>query len=133
MWSTAAAACCAAYALACGESPPPSPLTGMRVSVSTVEWRAEASDAEHVDVKIVVDGMVTKLGSVEATPETCALRSAAAKVTELLCGNDSFVANVEPSELVVTHGREEKRLPIGPSVAITVAPYRMPVGSASAR
>ena len=103
----------------------------MDVSVSTVEWRAEASDAEHVDVKIVVDGMVTKLGSVEATPETCALRSAAAKVTELLCGNDSFVANVEPGELVVTHGRTEKRLPIGPSVAITVAPYRMPVGSAS--
>jgi hypothetical protein len=103
----------------------------MDVSVSTVEWRAEASDAEHVDVKIVVDGIVSKLGSVEATPETCALRSAAAKVTELLCGTDSFVANVEPGELVVTHGREEKRLSIGPSVAITVAPYRMPAGSAS--
>jgi len=103
----------------------------MDVSVSTVEWRAEASDAEHVDVKIVVDGMVTKLGSVEATPETCALRRAAANVTELLCGSDSFVANVQPGELVVTHGRDEKRLPIGPSVAITVAPYRMPVGSAS--
>jgi hypothetical protein len=103
----------------------------MNVSISTVEWRAEANDAEHVDVKIVVDGMVTKLGSVEATPETCALRSAAAKVTELLCGTDSFVANVEVGELVVVHGGDTKRLPIGPSVAITVAPYRMPVGSGS--
>lgn len=103
----------------------------MNVSVSTVEWRAEASDADHVDVKIVVDGMVTKLASVEATPETCALRSAAAKVTELLCGTDSFVANVEPGELVVVHGSKTQRLPIGPSVAITVAPYRMPTGSAS--
>ena len=103
----------------------------MDVSVSTVEWRAEASDADHVDVKIVVDGMVTKLASVEATPETCALRSAAAKLTELLCGNDSFVATVEPGELVVMHGHVEKRLPIGPSVAITVAPYRMPVGSSA--
>ena len=99
----------------------------MDVSVSKVEWRAEPSDAEHVDVVIIVDGQTTKLGSVEATPETCALRSAAPKTTELICGSESFVANVVEGELVVTNGSSEKRIPIGPSVAISVAPYRMPV------
>jgi hypothetical protein len=98
----------------------------MDVSVSTVEWTAKASDPEHVDVAIVVDGGVNKLGNVEATPETCAIRSAAAKVTELLCGVDSFVAEVEPGELVITHRREAKHVPIGPSIAITIAPYRIP-------
>ena len=102
----------------------------MDVTVSRVEWRAKASDAEHVDVVIVVDGMATKLGSVEATPETCAMRSAAAKTTEFICGNnDSFVANVVEGELVVTHGRDEKRIPIAPSIAISVAPYQMPITS----
>ena len=38
----------------------------------------------------------TKLGSVDATPETCAIRSAAAKMTEFLCGDESFDANLEP-------------------------------------
>lgn len=95
--------------------------------MSTVEWRIEPTDAGHVDVKLVVDGMVNPLGSVAATPESCAIRSAAAKVTEMLCGDASFLATVEPGELVVKRDdRETKRIPIGPSVAITVAPYRMP-------
>jgi hypothetical protein len=98
----------------------------MDVSVSMVEWTAKPSDPDHVDVAIVVDGGVNKLGNVEATPETCAIRSAAAKVTELLCGTDSFVAEVGDGELVITHGRDVKHLPIGPSIAITVAPYRIP-------
>jgi hypothetical protein len=126
MWSARYAACAAACAIGCGESRPPSPLTGMDVSVSTVEWTTKASDPDHVDVAIVVDSAVNKLGNVEATPETCAIRSAAATVTELLCGNDSFVAEVAPGELVITHGREAKHVLIGPSIAITVAPYRMP-------
>jgi hypothetical protein len=119
--------------VACGSAPPPSPLAGMDVSVSAVEWRIEPSDAAHVDVKLVVDGMVNPLGSVAASPETCAIRSAAAKVTEMLCGDSSFVATVQPGELVVTRNdREAKRIPIGPSVAISVAPYRMPLTAAPA-
>ncbi len=108
----------------------------MDVSVSRVEWRVQPSDAEHVDLTLVVDGGSTKLGSIEATPETCAMLRAAAKVTEMLCGTDSFVATVQPAEpgqlgemgeLVVTHaGREVKEIPIGPSIAITVAPYQIP-------
>jgi hypothetical protein len=99
----------------------------MDVSMSTVEWRIVPTDTEHVDVKLVVDGMVNPLGSVAATPETCAIRSAAAKVTEMLCGDATFVATVQPGELVVTRNdRETQRIPIGPSVAISVAPYRMP-------
>jgi hypothetical protein len=113
---------------ACRSAPPPSPLAGMDVSVTTVEWRIVPTDGDHVDVKLVVDGMVNPLGSVAATPETCAIRSAAAKLTEMLCGDATFVATVEPGELVVTRDdREAKRIPIGPSVAISVAPYRMPV------
>lgn len=112
---------------ACGSSPPPSPLTGLDVSMSLVEWRIVPTDDQHVDVKLVVDGMVNPLGSVAATPETCAIRSAAAKVTEMLCGDSSFLATVEPGELVIKRDdRETRRIPIGPSVAISVAPYRMP-------
>jgi hypothetical protein len=99
----------------------------MDVSVSLVEWRAPASDAEHVDVEIVVDGQVAKLGSVAATPETCAIRSAAAKTTELVCGDETFDANLEPGYLVITRGaREVRRMEVGPSVAISVAPYQIP-------
>jgi hypothetical protein len=117
--------------VACGPPPPRAPLAGMDVVVSNVEWRVQASDAEHVEVSLVVDGGVTKLGSVEATPEQCAMRAAAAKVTELLCGSEDLVAALEPGELVVTElvgksQRELRRIPIGPSIAIIVAPYRIP-------
>ncbi|HET9989511.1 MAG TPA: hypothetical protein VFQ65_13360 [Kofleriaceae bacterium] len=106
-------------------------MTGFDVSVSTVEWRAPASDAEHVDVEIVVDGTVAKLGSVAATPENCAIRSAAAKTTELLCGDETFDANLEPGYLVILRGgREVRRVEIGPSVAISVAPYQIPIAPA---
>jgi hypothetical protein len=99
----------------------------MDVSVSLVEWRAPASDPEHVDVEIVVDGQVAKLGSVAATPETCAIRSAAAKTTELVCGDETFDANLEPGYLVIARGkREVRRIEIGVSVAISVAPYQIP-------
>jgi hypothetical protein len=126
-------AACYAIALlvACGPPPARAPLAGMDVVVSNVEWRVQASDAEHVEVSLVVDGGVTKLGSVEATPEQCAMRAAAAKVTELLCGSEDLVAALEPGELVVTElvgnsQRELRRIPIGPSIAIIVAPYRIP-------
>jgi hypothetical protein len=137
VWTAGACAACAAIAVVgCQSAPPPSPLTGMNVSVSLVEWRAPASDPQHVDVEIVVDGMVAKLGSVEATPETCAIRSAAAKTTELVCGDETFDANLEPGYLVITRGsREVRRMEIGASVAISVAPYQIPpapTGSASA-
>lgn len=117
--------------LACGPPPPRAPLAGMDVVVSNVEWRVQASDADHVDVVLVVDGGVNKLGSVEATPEFCAIRAAAAKVTALMCGAEEFVAELQPGELVVTElvgksQRELKRIPIGPSIAIIVAPYRIP-------
>jgi hypothetical protein len=120
-----------ALVVACGPPPPRAPLAGMDVVVSNVEWRVQASDAEHVEVSLVVDGGVTKLGSVEATPEQCAMRAAAAKVTELLCGSEDLVAALEPGELVVTElvgksQRELRRIPIGPSIAIIVAPYRIP-------
>jgi hypothetical protein len=99
----------------------------MNVSMAVVEWRAPASDAYHVDVEIVVDGTVAKLGSVAATPETCAIRSAAAKTTELVCGDETFDANLEPGYLVITRGaREVRRIEIGSSVAISVAPYQIP-------
>jgi len=108
----------------------------MNVNVSLVEWRAPASDPAHVDVEIVVDGVVAKLASVEATPETCAIRSAAAKTTELVCGDQTFDANLEPGYLVIQRGgREVRRMEIGNSVAISVAPYQIPpapTGSASA-
>lgn|GEM_PF-2966327 len=117
--------------LACGPPPPRAPLAGMDVVVSNVEWRVQASDAEHVEVALVVDGGVNKLGSVEATPELCAIRAAAAKVTALMCGSEEFVAELQPGELVVTElvgrsQRELKRISIGPSIAIIVAPYRIP-------
>jgi hypothetical protein len=120
-----------ALVVACGPPPPRAPLAGMDVVVSNVEWRVQASDAEHVEVSLVVDGGVTKLGSVEATPEQCAMRAAAAKVTELLCGSEDLVAALEPGELVVTElvgksQRELRRIPVGPSIAIIVAPYRIP-------
>lgn len=120
-----------ALSVACGPPPPRAPLAGMDVVVSNVEWRVQASDAEHVEVSLVVDGGVTKLGSVEATPEQCAMRAAAAKVTELQCGSEDLVAALEPGELVVTElvgksQRELRRIPTGPSIAIIVAPYRIP-------
>jgi hypothetical protein len=103
----------------------------MGVVVSNVEWRVQASDADHVEVALVVDGGVTKLGVVEATPELCAIRVAAAKVTELLCGSEELVAEVQPGELVVTQLVGQRphvlaRIAIGPSIAIIVAPYRIP-------
>lgn len=126
-----AASYAVALIVACGPPPPRAPLAGMDVVVSNVEWRVQASDAEHVEISLVVDGGVTKLGSVEATPEQCAMRAAAAKVTELLCGSEDLVAALEPGELVVTElvgksQRELRRIPIGPSIAIIVAPYRIP-------
>jgi hypothetical protein len=121
-------ACAVILVGACGSAPPPSPLAGMNVRLSVVEWRAPASDPQHVDVEIVVDGVIAKLGSVEATPETCAIRSAAAKTTELVCGDSTFDANLEPGYLVVTRAgtREVRRMEIGDAVAISVAPYRIP-------
>ncbi len=117
--------------LACGPPPRRAPLAGMDVVVSNVEWRVQATDAEHVEVTLVVDGGVNKLGSVEATPELCAIRAAAAKITDLMCGSEEFVAELQPGELVVTElvgksQRELTRIPIGPSIAIIVAPYRIP-------
>jgi hypothetical protein len=125
--------CCLVVA-ACASAPPPSPLTGWDVSVSLVEWRAHAADAEHVALELVVDGGVTKLGTIDGTPESCAIGSAAPKQTELVCGNEAFVAEVAPGELVVTEvigaqRRDSARIPIGPSVAINVAPLRLPGSS----
>lgn len=100
--------------------------------MSTVEWRVQPVDA-GVTVALIVDGASNNLGVVDAAPETCAIRSAAATVTELLCGNDQFEATVHteagsPGTLVVTHNDQPTvTIPIGPSVAIKVAPYRMPV------
>lgn len=106
----------------------------MNVVVTNVDWRIESSDPAHVDVKLYIDGTENSLGSVAATPETCAIRSAASTVTEMICGDQSFVATLatgQPgaaNELVITHGsRELRRIPIGPSVALSVAPYRMPI------
>ncbi len=120
-----------ALLVACGAPESRAPLAGMDVSVSNVEWRVQVADATHVELELVVDGGVNKLGAIEATPETCAIRAAAAKVTELVCNAEDFVAEVQPGELVVTEvvgksQRELKRIPIGPSIAIVVAPYRIP-------
>ncbi|CAN5699021.1 hypothetical protein BH11MYX1_BH11MYX1_57250 [soil metagenome] len=125
-----AASYAVALLVACGP-PPAGPLAAMNVVVSNVEWRVHASDAEHVEVELVVDGGVTKLGSAEATPELCAMRAAAAKVTELECGAEDFVAELQPGELVVTElvGKSQRglrRIPIGTSIAIIVARYRIP-------
>ena len=100
----------------------------MNVSVSTVEWRAPIGDPGYVDVEIVVDGTVAKLGSIATTPENCAIRSAAAKATEFLCGDSTFDANLEPGYVVILRdGKEVRRIEIGSSVAISVAPYQIPV------
>ncbi|HEY0255311.1 MAG TPA: hypothetical protein VGC41_27470, partial [Kofleriaceae bacterium] len=98
------------------------------------EWRVQKVES-GVAVSIVVDGQVNALGVVDASPETCAIRSAAATVTELLCGNAQFEATIhteqgEAGQLIVTHDdTQTAAIPIGPSVAIKVAPYRMPVES----
>src|SRR5512142_3392026 len=82
LWTAVACAACAAVAVGCGSSRPASPLAGMNVSVSTVEWRAPIGDPGIVDVEVVVDGNIAKLGSIATTPENCAIRTAAAKTTE---------------------------------------------------
>jgi len=131
LWT--AAAICAAVTVGCGSSRPASPLAGMNVSVSTVEWRAPIGDPGIVDVEIVVDGNITKLGSIAATPENCAIRTAAAKTTEFLCADSTFDANLEPGYVVVSRdGREVRRIEIGSSVAISVAPYQIPTAPAPA-
>jgi len=114
---------------ACGSSRPASPLVGMNVEVSRVEWRVKPADtAGTIAVALVVDGQVTKLGEIEGTPETCAMRRAEATATELLCGSDGdFSAELVEHELVVRDAtREVARIPVGPSVALTVAPYEIP-------
>ncbi|MEO6776325.1 MAG: hypothetical protein ABI467_25490 [Kofleriaceae bacterium] len=134
-WTAGIRAGCAAGVLstvACTPASPPAPLAGLNVIVSRVEWRAPPSDPDHVDVEIVVDGAVAKLGSVAATPETCAIRTAAAKTTELLCGDQTFDANLEPGYLVITRdGREVRRLEVGSAIAISIEPYRIPTGPSS--
>jgi len=98
----------------------------MNVVVSLVEWRAPIGDPGIVDVEIVVDGVVAKLGSIATTPENCAIRTAAAKTTEFLCGDSTFDANLEPEFVVVTRdGREVRRFDVGSSAAISVAPYQI--------
>jgi hypothetical protein len=125
---------------ACGSPRPVSPLAGMDVAVSTVEWRAKPGDPGQVEISIVVDGYANKVGTIEGTPESCAMRRAEAKATELVCGRgESFAAELEPGELVVTRTwmteqgpmqREVKRVPTGPSQALTVSPYALPVPEA---
>jgi len=99
----------------------------MNVVVSLVEWRAPITDPGIVGVEIVVDGQVAKLGSIATTPENCAIRTAAAKATEFLCGDSTFDANLEPEFVVVTRdGQELRRFDVGAAAAISVAPYRIP-------
>jgi hypothetical protein len=112
---------------ACGNPKPASPLAGMDVSMSTVEWRVKPGDAGRIDVALVVDGQVNKLGELDGTPEECAIRRAEATATELVCSGGDFSAELVEHELVVRDAaRELKRIPVGPSVAITVAPYALP-------
>jgi hypothetical protein len=120
---------------ACGPARPASPLAGMAVSMSTVEWRAKASDDPgKVDVTLVVDGQKHALGAVDGTVETCAIRKAEATATELVCGTSTLLAAELRADdelghvLAVGDGtRQLVVIPIGPSVAISVAPYAMPV------
>ena len=118
---------------ACAEPKRTSPLEGFAVQVSTVEWRAvgETEDAAKVDIALVVDGQKTALGALDGTVETCAIARAEATATELVCGrNQHFAAEIVEHELVVNDGRHEiKRIPIGPSVAISVAPLALPVAN----
>jgi hypothetical protein len=100
----------------------------MHVSVSLVEWRAPVGDPGYIDVEIVVDGLIAKLASIATTPDNCAIRTAAAKATEFLCGDSTFDANLEPGYLVILRdGREVRRIEIGNSVAISIAPYQIPI------
>ena len=125
--------------VACGPPKPTSPLAGLDVSMSTVEWRAKASDDPgRVEVTLVVDGQKNALGAVDGTVETCAIRKADSTATELVCGATTLLAaelRADPEMghvLVVGDGtRQIKIIPIGPSVAISVAPYAMPVAPAA--
>jgi hypothetical protein len=134
--------------VACSPPPPAaSPLAGMDVSMSRVAWRVKPTDPGKIEVALVVDGQVTTLGELDGEPEACAMRRAEATATELVCGADGdFVAELVTGsstssgvvedlaaptgtahELIVRAGtREVARIPVGPSVAISVAPYALP-------
>jgi len=115
-----------AIVVACGGNPRPTPLAGMNVSMSTVEWRVKPADAGKIAVALVVDGQVNKLGELDGAPEECAIRRADSTATELVCAGGDFAAELVEHELVVRDAaREVVRIPVGPSVAISVAPYRI--------
>lgn len=125
---SARACALSALVIACGGQPKPvEPLAGMNVVMSSVEWRVRPGDGGKIDVALVVDGQVNKLDELDGTPETCAIRRAEPTATELVCADAAFTAELVDHELVVRDAtRELRRIPVGPSVAISVAPYAIP-------
>lgn len=110
-----------------GRDKPVEPLAGMNVVMSSVEWRVRPGDDGAMNVVLVVDGQVNKLAELDGTPETCAIRRAEPTATELVCADADFSAELVDHELVVRDAtRELRRIPVGPSVAISVAPYALP-------
>ncbi len=116
------------FVVACGaRDKPVEPLAGMNVVMSSVEWRVRPGDDGKMTVALVVDGQVNKLAELDGAPETCAIRRAEATATALVCAEAEFSAELVDHELVVRDATHElRRIPVGPSVAISVAPYALP-------
>ena len=121
-----------AIVAACGSPKPVSPIADLGVNVVSVEWRTKPGDAGKVEVELRVDRNANALGTLDAeTVATCAVRRADASGTELTCGGTSapyFAAELAGEDLVVSlvdgrARREVKRIPLGPSIVLSVVPY----------
>jgi hypothetical protein len=91
----------------------------------TVEWKVEQADGDQVSVALVVDGRSVPIGVLDAateseagTPNTCAMRAASPRRTELVCGDaNAYAAELVETDLVISlvrgDGRSEvKRVPV---------------------
>jgi hypothetical protein len=83
----------------------------------TVEWKVEQADGDQVAVALVVDGRSVPIGVLDAatdnepgTPNTCAMRAASPRRTELVCGDaNAYAAELIESDLVITLVRGDAR------------------------
>jgi hypothetical protein len=104
------------------------------IEIINVEWRVRVADAgsgaePHVAVALVVDGRVHELGTLDGTPELCALRRADVQGTDILCANGTYyAAALERDKLVVRDASHVVEQMYAGTAQLIVAPYRMPTG-----
>jgi hypothetical protein len=116
---------------ACGvpAQPPQQPPPPEPIEIMHVEWRARVADADHVAIAFVVDGGVHELGTLDGTPESCALRRADVRGTDIVCANGTFfAAAIEQDKLVVRDASHVVAQLFAGNAQLIVAPYRLPIG-----